>query len=226
MYRPTETTSIRVGKFLTDYGVYFPEHSIATRGGIGFDAGDETYNLEYGYQGENWSGSVTADLGRPEDASMMREKGAAATAGWNPNDHSKIGWSSYFGTLNSTSRELTGPYALLGFTPTFYVEGEVDLQFSQPAQGKANQGLFTYERVGYELIQGVQLYLMQQTFIRSFQGMNTLPFGMTNRLYGVGPGIYWFPRPHFFFQLEVQDQFSQELPSTQMSGFFTGNIYL
>ena len=46
MYRPTEMTSIRAGKFLLDYGVYFPDHTISTRQGIGFDEGNETYNIE------------------------------------------------------------------------------------------------------------------------------------------------------------------------------------
>ena len=81
MYRPTEDTSVRVGKFVTDYGVYFQDHTISTRQGIGFDEGDETYNLEYGHQGEHWSGSVSADLGRPDDLNLMMEKGVAATGG-------------------------------------------------------------------------------------------------------------------------------------------------
>ena len=38
----------------------FADHTIATRQGIGFDEGNETYNLEYSYQGDKWSGSLTA----------------------------------------------------------------------------------------------------------------------------------------------------------------------
>ena len=232
MYRPSETTSIRAGKFLLDYGVYFSDHTLATRQGVGFDEGNETYNLEYSYQGENGSGSLTVDLGRPDSPSLLTEKGVAATAGMNLNDHQKVGWSAYYGTQNSNARELTGPYLLLGFTKQFYFTGEADLQFSQPAQGSGTHGLFTYEKLGYEITQGLHVYLMQQCFVHAFQGTyqfmpQDLKYGMTtNRLYGVGPGIYWFPRPHFYFQLEVQRQSSAELPSSQISGFLTGNIYL
>ena len=45
-------------------GIYFPDHTIPTRQGIGFDEGMETYNLEYSYQSDKFSGSVTADFGR------------------------------------------------------------------------------------------------------------------------------------------------------------------
>jgi hypothetical protein len=232
MYRLSDTNSVRAGKFLADYGIFVPDHTIATRQGVGFDEGSETYNIEYGYQGEKWSGSVSADLGRPDDSSLLMEKGAILTGALNLSDHDKVGWSSYFGTQNGSSRELTGPFALLGFSPRFYALGEVDFQFTQPGAAGSTQGLFTYERVGYEVVQGLHLYLMEQTFIHSFGGtFQTLPqqikYGpTTNRLTGIGPGVYWYPRPHFYFQLEVQQQFSGELPSSQTSGFLTGNLYL
>ena len=232
MYRPTEDTSVRAGKFVTDYGVYFQDHTIPTRQGIGFDEGDETYNLEYSYQGEFWSGSVTANLGRPDDLSLMMEKGIAATGGINVADHDKVGWSAFAGAENSKSRQLTGPYVLLGFSKEFFFVGEADLQISQPAFGETNQGLFTYEKLGYDIIQGLEIYVMGQTVTHAFKGeyqplAQDLKYGpTTNRLYGVGPGIYWFPRPHFYLQLEVQQQFSNELPSSQTTGFLTGNIYL
>ncbi len=232
MYRPSETTSIRAGKFLLDYGIYFQDHTIATRQGVGFDEGNETYNLEYSYQGEAWSGSISADFGRPDNISLMMERGAAATGGYNLNDHDKVGWSAFVGAQNGNSRQLTGPYVLLGFSPHFYFVGEMDLQFSQPTQGSSTQGLFQYGKVGYELIQGLHFYILEQAFVHSFNGTyQPLPqdfkYGpLANRLYGIGPGISWYPRPHFYIQLEVQQQFSAELPSSQTSGFLTGNIYL
>ena len=211
MYRPTETTSIRAGKFMPDYGVYFSEHSISTRQGLGFGEDQETYNVEYGYQGENYAGSLTLNLGRPDHASSSNEKGGVANASMYLSDKYKLGWSAYYGTVNGSSRELTGPYALLGFSTRFYLLAEADLQFTQPAIGSSTQGLFTYSRLGYELIQGLHLYLMEQS---------------QTRLFGVGPGVVWFPRPHFYFKMEVQQQYSKDLPSPQSSGFLTANVYL
>ena len=232
MYRPTEATSIRAGKFLTDYGIYFSEHSIATRQGIGFDQGNETYNLEYSYQGESWSGSLTAVLGRPDDSSLLMEKGFAASGGIHLLDHHKIGWSAYYGTLNGTSRELTGPFLLLGFTPHFYFTGESDLQWMQPKNQSATQGVFSYGRLGYEVIQGVHIYLMTQNSTHAFSGTPQAlapqaKYGnLINRMTGFGPGVIWYPRPHFYVKFELQNQISSELPSGQTSGYLTGNIYL
>jgi hypothetical protein len=232
MYQPTDELSFRAGKFLLDYGVYFPEHTIATRQGIGFDEGMETYNLEAGYHGLHWSGSLTLDLGRPDKSSLEAERGVAATVARSYQEHLKFGWSAYAGAQSGSARELTGPYALLGLTDQLYLLAEVDLQLAQPAAGAATQGVFSYLRAGYELAQGLQLYLMQQNFVHSFSGtyqptQADLRYGIvTNRLYGFGPGVYWFPRPHFFFQLEAQEQYSAELPSATTTGFLTFNVYL
>jgi len=220
MFRPSENISIRAGKFMPDYGVYFTEHSISTRQGLGFGENQETYNIEYGYQGENYSGSVTLNLGRPDQTSALNEKGGIATASMYLSDQYKLGWSAYYGTHDGNSRELTGPYALLGFSTKFYLLAEADLQFKQMAVGPSTQGLFTYERLGYELTQGLQLYLMEQTQIASFANVGANPF------YGFGPGVIWFPRPHFYFKMEVQQQLSKDLPSTQTSGFLSANVYL
>ena len=56
MYRLDDMTTVRAGKFIPDYGVYFADHTIPTRQGIGFDEGMETYNLEYSYQGDKFWG--------------------------------------------------------------------------------------------------------------------------------------------------------------------------
>jgi hypothetical protein len=231
LYHPTESTSIRAGKFLTDYGIYFPEHTIATRQGIGFDAGAETYNLEYSLQGETWSGSITANFGRPDDSSLLMEKGMAAKAGYTFLDHHQVGLSAYAGAQNGTSRQLVGPFGLFGFSTSLYALAEADFQFLQTG-AISNAGFFSYEKIGYEPIRGFHVYVMEQTFVHAFQGRavglaQNLKYGPTvNRMIGVGPGLIWYPRPHFYFKFEVQDQFSVELPSSQLSGYLTSNFYL
>ena len=232
MYRPTDTSTIRAGKFLADYGIYFPEHTISTRQGIGFDAGSETYNLEYGYQGEKVSGSLTLDLGRPDDSSLKMEKGVAATGALHLLEHHKLGWSAYYGAQNGTSRLLSGPYAILGFTKRSYLMSEVDFQALSAPGGASNQGVFTYAKLGYEPIQGFHVYWMEQSTVRDFGGSpvtlaQNYKYGPAlNRMIGTGPGLIWYPRPHFYFKAEVQQQFSAELPSSQTSGYLTGNLYL
>ncbi len=231
LYRIDDYSTVRAGKFIADYGVYFPDHTIPTRQGIGFDQGMETYNLEYSYQGEKFSASVTADLGRIENPDLTLDKGVAATAAIPIADTYKIGYSAFFGTENSKNRELTGPYALLGFTKRFYLLGECDFQFTQPPNGASTRGVVSYERLGYEVFPGFHLYLLEETSVYDFNGnfdptlINPIYGIMANRQIGVGPGIYWYPRPHFYIQLEAQEQYSPSIPSTQTSAFLVGNIY-
>ena len=191
----------------------------------------ETYNIEYSYQGDTYSGSVTADFGRIDDPELDFDKGVAATGAIALGDSSKAGYSAFFGTEHSINRELTGPYALLGFTQHFYFLGEADLQFTQPQGASGTRGIVSYERLGYEPIQGLHLYLLEQTYVYDFGGnfnpatINPMYGIMTNRLLGAGPGIYWYPRPHFYFQFEAQQQFSPSFPSAQTSAFLVGSLY-
>jgi hypothetical protein len=232
MYRLDDMTTVRAGKFIPDYGVYFQDHTIPTRQGLGFDEGMETYNLEYSYQGDQFSGSVTADLGRIDNPSLNLDKGVAATGAVAVSDSAKVGLSGFFGTHNSIKRELAGPYALLGFTKHFYFLGEGDLQFTEPSGSSATtKGIATYERLGYEVFQGFNVYVLEQTYVYDFGGnfepatINPMYGIISNRLTGVGPGIYWYPRPHFYFQLEVQQQFSPAFPSAETFAFLVGSFY-
>src|SRR6185437_15537198 len=102
------------------------------------------------------------------------DKGVAATGAMALGDSSKAGYSAFFGTENSKNRELTGPYALLGFTKHFYFLGEADLQFTQPPGSSSTKGVVSYERLGYEAIQGLHFYWMQQTYVYDF-GVNFDP---------------------------------------------------
>ena len=194
LYRIDDNSTVRAGKFITDYGVYFPDHTIPTRQGIGFDEGLETYNIEYSYQGDRFSGSITADLGRIDDPEMDLDKGVSATGAYALTDSSKVGYSAFFGTQNSNKLELTGPYALLGFTKHFYFLAEADLQFTQPAGNQAStQGFVSYEKIGYEIFQGFHIYALEQTYVYDFGGnfnpttVNPIYGFMANRLAGFGP---------------------------------------
>lgn len=220
MYGFNDEMSLRAGKFQLDYGIYFIDHTVATRQGIGFGEGTETFNLEWNYQSDKWSGAATLDLGRLDNPQLDTEKGGALSAAYAFAGTYKVGWSGYYGTQNGNNRQLTGPYALLGFTPHFYFLGEADLQFIQPGGGApATNGIFSYEKLGYELVQGLIFYGMQENFVPDFGSSFT-------RVNVVGFGTQWFPRPHLEVQLEYQQQYSPMFPSAQNFAFLMGSFYL
>jgi len=57
-----EQTSIRAGRFFPAYGVLFPDHTLYTRKGMGFDQGNESYNVEFSYKANEGEVFVTGIL--------------------------------------------------------------------------------------------------------------------------------------------------------------------
>jgi hypothetical protein len=59
LYRPSENVSVRAGKFMFSFGLNGPDHITATRRGLGWDQGSESYNLELSYLSEKISSILT-----------------------------------------------------------------------------------------------------------------------------------------------------------------------
>jgi hypothetical protein len=55
-------------------------------------------------------------------------------------------------------------------------------------------GRFQYQKLGYEPVQGLHFYLAQDYQQSNVNDVNTSSFAW-------GPGVQWFPRPHFEGQL-------------------------
>ncbi len=144
-----------------------PYHSHSPRNG--FDEGNEIYNLEYSYQAENWSRSISTNFGRPDDASLLAEKAIFVKSGLSFYDHDKLNMSLYAKTQNGNHRQLTIPYILLGFTLSIYFVVEMDFHFFQPTKKKATQKIFDYAKLDYEPIQGLHLYWITQALINDFK---------------------------------------------------------
>lgn len=72
-----EQTTFRSGKFKADYGINLANHSTSTRQGLGWGPGSESYNLELGHQGDFFSGTLTAILGKIDEEEHS-ERGFAA----------------------------------------------------------------------------------------------------------------------------------------------------
>ncbi|MGE3974390.1 MAG: hypothetical protein AB7F59_07695 [Bdellovibrionales bacterium] len=200
-YRPTDEISVRAGKFLAQYGVNQPNHTIVTERGLQFDQGSETYNLELAYMGENYDSFLTVITGRPDDPRFDPEKGMSWTVSKNFLERMKVGLSYYRGESNQARRMLVGPYAVLGITKDLFLLSEMDYQVkdfksSVTAQTK---GLVSYHRLNYEFHQGMIGYLVHQLSYLNFDVGRS-------RNDSMGVGIQFFPRPHFEFQVEYYKQ--------------------
>lgn len=225
MYRPKgetwENLSLRLGKFMMDYGIHEPDHTVSTRQGLGWGPYAESYNLEAGFQGERFSGAVTGVIGRAERPNLASEQGVALTGAYNLAEKYKFGMSFFQGYSTGSSRQLAGPYGILGFTERFYLLSEWDWQFrhgsTQTTSG--NAGFVSFNRLGYEVIQGLHFYIEHQN---NFSHLGD----STAHDYSWAPGILFYPRPHFEFQAQLGQDYNSAVDQNETSGFVMGSFYL
>lgn len=183
--------SVRLGRFYKNYGLMIPDHTSEIRRGIGWDQNSETYNAEFNYQTEEYSLSVTAVGGRPDDEDVVSDKGAAFSASRLFNSKYKVGLSYFYGnSSDDVGRELFGIFWALGFTEQLYWLGEYDLTRTAPEDVELSEGFASYNRVGYEIYKGFDLYLVHQAK-KSDNDSSKLD------VQRFGPGLQWSPRPHW-----------------------------
>jgi len=201
MYKPTDKWTIRAGRFPVAYGLMIADHYASVKRGLGFDQGTETYNVEGSWLGESADVYMTAVLGRPDKESLDREYGAALRGSLAMGERYKFGAGYYYGNNRAQHRHLFGPYAILGFTPHFFLLGELNYQITTAdASNLKSSGIVGYWRLDYEFLQGLHGFATYEVVEMDFpQDSNA-----------VGLGVQWFPRPHF----ELTTSYQRVVPNT------------
>jgi hypothetical protein len=199
-YRPSEELSFRFGKFQQAYGLMDQDHTTPIRRGLGWDEGTESYNLEAAWLGEKVNAYLTGNLG-PLDSKVIpkdsKEKGLAFRLGIPFWDRFQVGGSYFHGTSNSFSRDVTGPFAVLGFTQRFFLVAEIDYQNIYGSMNPSQSGFVTWNKLDYEFIQGLHGLITYG---------QTQPHDSTMQSSAWGIGSNWYPRPHFDFEFLWQFQ--------------------
>ncbi len=192
MLQADETLSFRAGKFLPAFGINEPNHTISTRDNLGFGELSETYNIEAAYLGDRWDAFFTAITGRPDNKNLKRESGAAWSSSFNFSEKNKLGFSVYKGKNGNSDRWLGGLWGILSLTKKIFLLSEFDHQWqtSLDTNEYSTRGMVSYNRLGYEIIQGLQLYGTHQLSYLDFAQLNS-------RTDAYGAGLSFYPRPHF-----------------------------
>lgn len=220
MYQATDEIAIRGGRFFPAFGVYTPNHSIVTKSLLDIQSPEqvgqgESYNLELSYLGDTYSVIATGIFGRPDDTNTtsdtLHEYGATLVVSRSIADHYKLGLSYLYGTETGQRRNVFGAYGILGFTQKFYLTTELDFQGATntfPGAGDPTTwGCAQFNRLGYEVVKGLNLILAQEYARLNFSNVNTL-----NQRYGAG--VWWFPRPHMEVSFEYQKRQDRAEPYT------------
>jgi hypothetical protein len=186
VYQPTDELTLRAGRFVPNFGLNIPEHTLATRKGLGFDQGSERDQVETMWSGEKLNISASYSQSVTSDSKKNQEKAFTSQVNYTIFDSYRLGASLWLGKENERSRQIYGLNAVLGFTKKFYYLTEFDLQSSFDRK----KGLFHFSKVGYELVKGFHVIGLEEYRKSDLNDPKTL-------LNAHGIGFQWFPRPHF-----------------------------
>ncbi len=222
-FRPTDELSVRAGKFQAAFGINTPDHAISTKRGLGWDQGSETYNVEGAWLGEQWNVFATVILGRPDARDLRREAGGAVNVSSALGESYKVGASYFIGQNELARRHVFGPYGILGFTKSFFLLTEADLQrstsLSGAVTGPTRWGIVNFQKIDYEVIEGLHGYLTQEYSRLDFDDGSS-----ANQTYGIG--AQFFPRPHLDLNLTWQIQKPQASGDATQLLFLMLHFYL
>lgn len=103
-------------------------------------------------------------------------------------------------------------FGSLGFTSRFFLLSELDYQKIESSDYSLREDWFEYQRLGYDVMQGLNMYLLQQGARMNQKDSRTVYVSF-------GIGAQFFPRPYFEILAEYQKQRTSAF-LTALSDFF------
>lgn len=207
--------SVRAGKFFPAYGIMLEDHTVATRQGLGFDQGQETYNAEFSYKSAIGEAFVTALIGGDNTADLTQsqgyvlqsdQKGGALRLAGYLGESSQVGVSGLYTQILAPGggwRSMGGAYAMTGITRSVYLLTETD---EVKTNLQPNPQIFSFTQLGWEVTKGFHVQGQYQR--RAAQNEYDLK-------------LQWFPRPHYELAAELG-----QVPGAGETLFFLLHYYL
>ncbi len=191
LYRLSDNWTVRGGKFLFSYGLNGPDHVTATRRGLGWDQGSESYNFEATFSDESTSTILSVKSDAPSENLSIKDKGIAINQSFYISNSSRVGLSGFIGGQDLYDRSVLGPYWTWSITKEIYLDSEIFFQQKKLKSSAISQsGYATFHRLGYELTKGFIIFgQFDQSFLDSSDE--------STKYDSYGPGIQWLPFPHF-----------------------------
>ncbi len=196
----------RVGRFFPAFGIQTPEHSTSTRRGLGFNESQERDTAEVGVTGE--LGEVVLDYILKNSGEISNEeKGFAARTAWYAGGKSQLGVSLLSTTSTVFNRTAFGAFAITGITKDVYVLAEVDSETKKPAEEtdptlEQTTRVVSYDKLGWEVTKGLHV-------LATYDMSVTTKGNYDPRYWSSGPGVQWFPRPHFEVLGQAQRRYDE-----------------
>lgn len=178
--------AVRAGRFLPQYGLNVPDHTVGIRSGLGLGPGYQLDTLEFSYLSEHWTAFVAHARSLPEVAQESKEFVRSAHLAYTLKERYKLGVSHWYSESSAADvRRFYGLNAMLGFTERLFTLFEADLLHEA-----AGDGAYGYARLGYEVFRGVVPYVQYERRHADLK----LSDGAASHYIA---GFNFFPRPHF-----------------------------
>ena len=198
-WTPSPAASLRLGKFYPAYGIMVPDHTIATRAGLGYGQGQETYNAEVSWHGRRGDLTLTPTWGVDERVRLgsttgyrwtTGDTGGTARATWYLGDRSLVGASGKYRRAHGVDTMAYGGYLSAGLTRDLYVLSETDYQ----ADSDHARKLVSYTEVGWEVARGFHPQLTHEA---------DHEYGTTTS-HKLGVALQWLPLVHWELYTRAQ----------------------
>ena len=191
---PAETrdrSQLRIGRFFPAYGIQVPEHFYVTRKLLGFDQGQERYNIEWNYQETTWTTTATLIAAATEQVQIKPETGLILQATRAFGSTYKLGINGYWNHKKDAdlwqNHSTYGLFGLLGFSPTTYALVENNWTHTD---ANNQWGYIELCKLGWEFTQGLQVFSVQEYANLDMQYNNPHIDAFTL-------GLQYLPRTHW-----------------------------
>ncbi len=192
LYRVTDEFSVRAGRILPAFGINNSEHILSTRAPLGFSYEVEKDTAEISWLGENWN-FAGSYYQTPKKISNTNESGMIGLVSKIIGNY-KIGLQLLSEKNDFSRRQVYGVTGLLGWNEHLYTTVEFDQSSTDQGLGPKLIGNYFMHRSGYEVFQGFHVLILND-YLQTDENLGS------TKNYKFGPGLQWYPRPHFDFEL-------------------------
>lgn len=201
LYKPTDELTFKVGRFQPNFGINLPDHNLSTRtrlelGAISYRGGklsiEDKNTAEVFWLGEEYNFSFAGYRIRSE-LTNENDKGFTYTGSKVFAERFKVGIQGLREKSDTREKTIYGLTGHLGWNEKWSTLAEVDTVKTKPNGAAETTGIAAVQRTGYEAFKGFQVLLLNDYYQANKDNGGT-------KNYRYGPGIIWYPRPHFDFQ--------------------------
>ncbi|AZZ35625.1 hypothetical protein CIK05_02025 [Bdellovibrio sp. qaytius] len=201
LFKPTDELTFKVGRFQPNFGINLPDHNLSTRTRLGmgllsYRGGEisieDKNTAEVFWLGEEYNFTLSGYRIRKE-LTEDNDKGFTYTASKVFAEKFKVGLQGLREKSDISETRIFGVTGQLGWNEKWSTLTEYDRIRNMPDGSDETTGVAFIHRTGYEVFKGFQVLALNDYY------QSNIDNGAT-KTYRLGPGVIWYPRPHFDFQ--------------------------